>query len=655
MMRKLPVKYYPFPPCQPKSQVQPSVLPFYMFAARRGVRAALVSRTDAGFWHVQRRGVASKELRRTPNDVAKQLSDTGLWRYERWIPEEEREKEGVKPKKKRAKGDKARVNITSNELCGDIIDYIRPTLERHKGCDILDLFPGPGVWSRKLHDAVQPRSHLLLEPDHELYGPMLEDLIERPNVQLLPNNGYQWPELNEVLTPKYLPHQVEQSPEQDPKRNDTLLVTANFSFHPKKKFGSFDNLTQLLLFQFVNSIRQRSLIYKYGLVRMLVWVGDDEKNSVLPRLLQRRKRVAVDAELSTEYIAEVAGANGLSGTADSEAALGVYARDHVIDLESSKLARERMERSGIKIPPGREASFTRAFDALPEEEKRNLHAGNQPAVFHRDYQKDLAELEALVKAGKVTMNDNKRLYTRYKSLTYKNNWEVTRAQQVWELMRERESLPTDLTRIPDDEHKEATAARVAAWEDKIARMDRQLRKEFLLSRDNLHVFHQDPPVLSWDRRPYEPLSVSSLEFFPNIPCALLDIQPKAMNPLFREWGRDTDRSGKTFGVLLPTMFRASLDPLDKVLEGVYPGAAEGVLPHCPSLINRDAGGIGYSGAGGLSLRALNERQLVEILDAWMKWPFRPSFSELVGRGSPVDDDYLADVAEESFTKSQTTD
>jgi transcription factor 1 len=43
-------------------------------------------------------------------------------------------------------------------------------------------------------------------------------------------------------------------------------------------------------------------------------------------------------------------------------------------------------------------------------------------------------------------------------------------------------------------------------------------------------------VLSWDRRPWEPLNVQPTEFFPNQACALIDIQPKAPHRLLRHIG-----------------------------------------------------------------------------------------------------------------------
>ena len=64
-------------------------------------------------------------------------------------------------------------------------------------------------FTKALHDAVQPRSHLLLEPDEELYTPYLKPLLKEQNVKLIPKSGIVWHELQEVLTPEHLPNQIE--------------------------------------------------------------------------------------------------------------------------------------------------------------------------------------------------------------------------------------------------------------------------------------------------------------------------------------------------------------------------------------------------------------------------------------------------------------
>lgn len=579
----------------------------HMFAARICARNASITQPAAGRIGLQRRGAstARESLLNAGTPVAEQLAATKLWHYGR--------KSGSKGTKK-VKGDKHRVNIVSEKLCDDVINYIRPTLDRHVGCDVVDLYPGAGLWSRKLHDVLQPRSHILLEPDAQLYAPFLGPLTSRPNVTLLPKSGIVWNELNEVLTKEHLPHQVERDPRTEtPQRNDTLLVTANLSFFPKRRYKSFANVTQLLLYQFINSVRSGTLFQKYGLVRMLIWVGEEEKSAIVPRTIQRRKRLSIDAEMGTEYVAEVAGADGAKGQDGSP---DRFARDHAIDLESFRGVLARMAASGTAIPAGRETSIVREFDALSKARQAAVRAGSKPAVFDRPYRAELERLEADFAAGKISAAAEPQKHRRLTDLRYKVQWELRRHKAIHDMLSD-------------------TAATPAEWAERIKRLDKYLRIEFLLTRDNLHVFRQQPPVLTWDRRPAEPLVVRDAEFFPNVPCALLDIQPKATHPLLREMGPGTSRAGDVFAVLLSSLMRSSIDPLGKVLESIYPGAKDGVLPNCPSLAARaDTMPPGYA---EWDARSLNERQLVEILEAWMEWPFRPGFSELVARESEDSD------------------
>ncbi|KAH8904496.1 S-adenosyl-L-methionine-dependent methyltransferase [Coniochaeta sp. PMI_546] len=579
-----------------------------MFAARTCVRNASVTQPIAGFAALQRRHIstARETLLQAETPLAEQLAATNLWYY------------GRKPKalakgEKKVKGDKHRVNIVDEKLCDDIINYIRPTLDRHVGCDIVDLYPGAGLWSRKLHDTLQPRSHILLEPDADLYAPFLEPLTSRPNVTLLPKSGIVWTELNEVLTKEHLPHQVERNPRTEtPQRNDTLLVTANLSFFPKKKYQSFANVTQLLLYQFINSIRSGTLFQKYGLVRMLIWVGEEEKSAVMPRTIQRRKRLSIDAEMSTDYVAEIAGADRSRG---QDGAPDRFARDHAIDLESIRGVLARMRSTKTTIPPGRETSIVREFASLSKKQQAAVRAGSKPAVFDRPYRAELEQLEAALEAGKLSPAADQQKHRRLTDLRYKVQWELRRHKAIHDMLSDASLAP-------------------AEWDQRIRRLDKYLRIEFMLTRDNLHVWRQDPPVLTWDRRPLEPLVVRDTEFFPNVPCALLDIQPKATHPLLREMGPGTSRAGDMFAVILSSMMRSSIDPLGKVLESIYPGAKEGVLPGCPTLRAGVALPPGYA---EWNARSLNEGQLVEILEAWMEWPFRPGFSELVARESEDSD------------------
>lgn len=191
--------------------------------------------------------------------------------------------DGGDPRALRIKADSARVNIVSEKLCADVLAYMAPSLERHKGCDIIDLYPGAGLFSTALSDFLQPRSHILMEPDHVAYSPFLKPLLDRPGTVVVPESGVVWSKLSRILTPEFLPHQIPRPRDAPPERNDTLLVIANINFSPKKKLGQFSSLGNLLLYQFIHSVASRSLFQKYGLVRMLIWCGVEEKRTLLPR------------------------------------------------------------------------------------------------------------------------------------------------------------------------------------------------------------------------------------------------------------------------------------------------------------------------------------------------------------------------------------
>jgi len=483
-----------------------------------------------------------------------------------------------------------------------------------------------------------------MEPDEALYEPFLRDLLAKPNTTLVPRSGIVWSDLSRILDPAYLPHQVERSPDADgtPERNDTLLLTANLAFHPKKRFHSFESVAVLVLFQLLSSIRASSLLQKYGLVRMLLWVGEDDRRLVVARSCQHRRRMAVDGELATDWITEVVGPD------EDDAASKHYGRDHALDLASVRGALARMAAAGAAIPEGRESGLVRAARAGAGSGAGADEDGQRGAFVLRPYLEELDELEAGAAAGEVPAGT--AAFRRLLALRYRLTRERKLGDTVQRLLEERDALAAARESEADPAD---TLERERAWNAEIGAMNKNLRAEFLRMRDNLHLFSQAPPVLHWDRRALVPLTVAPAEFFPNAPCSLLDVQPKAVHPLLRMTGPRSsssssssgprDRAADMFELLLRGMLDGSAEPVSRAIEAVWPGAAEGVLPHCPSLRDRARGGMPLGGYGELSVRTLNEAQWVEILAAWMAWPFRPTFPQLVAR---MADDSAADPAEE---------
>ncbi|KAI2631577.1 S-adenosyl-L-methionine-dependent methyltransferase [Hypomontagnella submonticulosa] len=587
-----------------------------MFGVRKNVRNIFKPRLSihqSSPPSLTSRTVSSKPLKsqlKVSGSLADKLADTGVWLAR---------KQKAKTGKSKIKADKNRVNIVSERLCDDIFSYVGSSLDRHKGCDILDIYPGAGLWSRKLHDYLQPRSHILMEPDAELYEPFLKPLLDRPNTTLIPASGILWRELNSVLTPEYLPHQTVPDATEPQKRNDTLLVTANIAFHPKKRFLNFGSLAGLVLYQFIDAIRTSSLFQRYGLVRMLIWARHDDITSLVPKVMQKRRKQAVDTDLMCEWVREVCGREGLETV--------WHVRDANINASSNLATWKRMQAAGMKMPKGRYSEDLKAA-RLAARSGKVIVPGSKPAFFKKPYYDVLHQLEA--EHEEQNFDKESDSFREMRIQRWKATSEENKNQRIFNFVADLDAInalyksgqasPEEIERLE------------AEWTAKIQASPGGLIAEFATSKDNLHLYRQDPPVLNWDRRAYDPMTVQPDEFFPNIHCSLLDIQPKAVHPLLRQTGPNSNRAGDCFELIKGSLLSHSTLPLSQTLDALMPGAADYIIPRWKSIRDIDHGGVLVKSRNAeLTPRMLNARQWEELLELWMEWPFRPEFHELVAR------------------------
>ncbi|KAF4958498.1 hypothetical protein FSARC_11018 [Fusarium sarcochroum] len=571
-----------------------------MLIARQNARSTLVrplrSVAPTHVRHASNR-ILGEQLEPS-NELAQQLKDTGLWTWSRgrrasYIPS----------------GDKHRCNLVSQSLCDDIANYIGPSLDRHRGCDLIDINPGVGLWSRTLHDLVQPRKHIMMEPDLEIYKPFLQDLLDKPFVEAIPKAGILWRDLNEML--KDLSSQTIRDPAAKPERNDTLLVNINLSFYPPKKYQLFECVSTMVLYQLMSAIRTASLFQQYGLVRMLVWIQDDGKRRLLPRTAIRRKRSAFEAELACEWIHEIAGQ-------DTEVEDRYELRDEWINMESGFRTLDRMNQSGLTMPSGRETFAYNNIRKSPEFANQPL-AGVKPPLLNRPFRQELEDLEA-----DLVASDDKSTSSRLKSLRFREKYDVRDSQLYLDLLQERDALVRMYYESPA-----AFPAAEAAFNARIENVKKNTRKEWVMVRDNYHLFRQETPTLLWDQRTFEPLAVRADEFYPQVPCALLDFQPKAMNTYTRQHG-PTSRNGSISDTMLRYWWAHMLLPVTNAMDGLWPGFGD-MISEVPSLRDPSMGGVPLNGSGELVARCVNEKQWAEIIKAFTEWPFKPEFTTLVGR------------------------
>ncbi|SCV57141.1 uncharacterized protein FFB14_14988 [Fusarium fujikuroi] len=591
-----------------------------MFIAFKNARSSLPRRirpSPALIRHASNK-ITNEQLEPS-NELSERLRDTGLWQ---WTHKAGRPKAPI--------GEKHRANLVSQSLCDDIAQYIGPSLDRHKGCDIVDINPGPGLWSRTLHDLVQPRKHILMEPDIEVYRPFLGDFLDKPNVEAVPKAGILWKDLNSIL--ESLPHQTIRDPAAEPERNDTLLVNVNLCYCPPKRYQSFECVSTMVLYQLMSSIRTASLFQQYGLVRMLVWISDDGKRRLLPRSAIRRKRSAFEAELSLEWLHEICGH-------DVEVEDRYELRDEWINLESGYSCLKRMKQAGLTMPKGRETIMYNNLSANLKFANKKL-AGIHPPRHNRPFREELEGLETA-----FAEDDASEASYRLKMLRYREKYDAVDSQLFLELLQEREALNKLWKKSPKQFH-----AAEAEFNARLDVVKKNTRKEWAMVRDNYHLFRQKQQTLLWDRRPFEPLAARADEFYPRMPFALLDLQPKAMNKYTRQHG-PTARNGTISETMLRYWFQHMLAPVRSSMDGVWPGfgdCAAGIRSlHDPKL-----GGSPLSGHGALVARCVTEDQWADIIKAFLEWPFAPEYTTLVGR---LTDDYDLDPPPDDESKGTAMD
>ena len=620
-------------------------------------------------------------------------------------------------------------------MLDDVLERMKPSLLKHTGCDIIDINPGAGVWSSALHDLLKPRNHYLMEPDHELYTPLLQPLLdaEASTYKLIPKSGAIWGQLNNLLSPATLPDQVEYEAGDHrlDKPNDTLLVTANLGWHPRKSFRAFPSVSLLVIHQLLSAVRAHSLFHRYGLIRMLIWVSNEDGKMVLPRNINQRRKMAIEAEISCHGIYEVA-----SSTIENP----WFRRDEDINVESFHKVLKRMEDTGITTPEGREGPYQLQATKKPQQQETQLDgvairrkwqdewrelqerfaAGQFPKftdavipanrkpklrrVLSPEWQrlrdlrwffenkkkqgkevkkgKRLAELEDLEarfqtggfqryldldpdsKTPSITKSAGQKSstkhpdeaipstkgrtarklteeYKRMKKLESRVNVVITKGEQAAPLFVEFEEISTMEMQLQKLEGRPAEALkreiddRVAGFQEQIESLSKNDSENFWNRLDNRRTFYNEPPLLYWDKREAEPLKVKPEEFYPNNELCLLDFHPAPLWPVLRQ---DFPATYDVFEYILSSMYITPTQSVKSALTAVSPGALEWLEAECPSLKDTSKGG--NPNLDFLNVRCLTLEMLKEIMEAWMRWPWRPDRFELMkmSGSTPYDPD-----------------
>ena len=526
----------------------------------------------------------------------------------------------------------------------DILQHLAPTLKQYRNCDIIDISPGPALWSSKFHDYVKPRRHILVEPRKDLYLPFLQPMLDAPDSRYHLADLTGW-SIADIWRPKryldagLLPDQkfnAEHGGIDVPNRS--LLILANMAMIKKSTGRVQDSHKQIL--EFIRALQGGTDLHSNGPVRMLMWMRDAVKSPFVPRTVQHRRRLTVLTEMSCDA-EEVAGDESR-----------VINREHRLDFDSSLRTMKRMEEQGIRVPPSRLGKIAcevrDASSRLSSKDVEKLSIADDPTnEVLRDWHQEWRELEQAFEIGKFSQivggppGIAKRHarkpsgakyspeYERLRSLQHQETFQRKRKLALEDVLREVEKMDAMDLEISQADLDETQR------QSKLEELDRRIsqykvfQEKFPSSKllqcnfisDNRKASEQRPPLLQWDNRSAEPIGVTKDEFYLQQPLALLDFQPKSPRQF-----QLTPIQWQYLEVITEYLFGAPGHSIVTALNAIAPGAADAIIPQVPALQDPRKGGRRDSEQ--LRVRVLTLEMLRGIVLAFEEWPFGPSLVEL---------------------------
>jgi transcription factor 1 len=535
--------------------------------------------------------------------------------------------------------------LTGFAASDDILGQLSPSLTKHEGCTIVDLFPGEGLWSRKIHEAVQPGAHYILEPDNSPHHAAWKAKSQEPKsnyimsvIESAPDNKLDFAALKKIMD-ECVEGKVpigDTWPETGINHSILFLVnTARFPFKTRmNKLNRLRSPSDALNYYLGEGFRYRSKLQRAGIVRTLFWCGQNDKFCSVPRIITQRSTANVD--LQEGYFAqEVAGQSSFEQTGR---------RLPILDVESAVRVALRMKGERLELPSSRRSTLHKAvlasFDAadstgerpsvlgLLEETHRleerlasggmSLHVPLEPGVDKRirRHSSDYLKLQEL----RQQIDDMTGYKTGYAPQTQSVGSVVYALANLYDHERsmrkkypdgDKLELRTAEERATMEQYVEAVANAWASHSGREARRTSSIR----LTTDSAEAMSMSTTVLDWDLRPFEPLDCRDDEFDPPLALALLDYQPRPQSSILGENGRTIMRTAFT------TTLRHNLNkPLLTTLDGISHGCSDALIPQCPSITDPARGG--HVHLDDIRIRLLTYEHLLELNRAWDRWPFK---------------------------------
>lgn len=476
----------------------------------------------------------------------------------------------------------------------DILQRLSPYLRRNAPLDILDLWPGAGLWSSMVNEFLQPRRHVLVESEIRKYGQFLKPLAEsKPCYELIDMPKSDMTDWEDIFA-KHLPEQGPPSGQELDAlpKNDTLLVLAA----PPAQKGIRNHITPA---RWWGSMMQGCLLQEqfhiYGSVRVLLSVPPTDAEDILPRFSTERRRPAIMTENVALHAWEVA---------------NPYDHDQwmttkqlsILEMNRERVA-ERAAAQNVKTPAGREPPPFLLAPALPQD-KSNSHPHVPRA--RKEWHDTLAPIQ---KAADETGSDMSAA-SRQKRVARTTAMTTLRAENT------NADIRRSLTRMQMDiDYRTQNLSRAAADRGRtmeelagldlgLAQLKTKLASEFSAEHyrrtrgtdreiDDWRIVNEsnefDTSALLWERRPFEPLRIHPDEHYLGVARTMIyfeaDANPHAVPKLQSLRKEQRSEMMGLFDAMTLAFGSSNAVSVDEVVRALLPDASTNdVVRVIPSLI-----------------------------------------------------------------------
>jgi len=466
-----------------------------------------------------------------------------------------------------------------------------------------------------------------LEERQDLFLPFLQPLLDAPRSRYQLRNFY---DIERWSPRTYIAERLIPDVEESGTQKSPFLIVANLADQQRndapsrKKRGWASHIKAL---DMAHNVTHNLGFQAYGPTRMLMWMGDEEKRAVLPRTVHYRSKVAVAID-SAFHVEEIAGA--------APSAKGAH-REDALELESGKKVALRTEAENTSVPPNRRSeikdTIMHASDISREwhAELQVLENGFKNHEFSQVVGGPPGPVPDIGKAGTRAKSKPKNTpeYDRLRMLRNILRGENKRIENANRILQRQEEIDkldrqAHRERIDPQEQSqilEALDAKIKDYKDQLASMSTKEVNHMLFLDDDRRAFAMDPPLLMWDRRKAEPLTVQDDEFYPSQHLALLDFQPRLnITPMTME-------QSMYFETIATLLMGAKGTTNLKHLNTIAPGAYEALVPKVPAIQDPRRGG--RRDIDSVRARCLTLEMLRGLAIAWDKWLFKPDMNDLL--------------------------